>query len=144
MGRLMKYHDRMENLKRPIGEMAQYIAKTVLAFSRLLAGDFCFLFVGSSTKKWACFEDAHSLLDLKTASMVQIPVRPFKHDEYERFIGAAYPYYSSAFSLVSISPYDCWLNPFMSSLAVHGLTNPLQTNCHELRSLELACIGIFQ
>lgn len=30
----------------------------------------------------------------------QIPVRPFRHDEYERFIRAAYPYYSSCFSMM--------------------------------------------
>ncbi|CAK9225976.1 unnamed protein product [Sphagnum troendelagicum] len=28
----------------------------------------------------------------------QIPVRPFRHNEYERFIPAAFPYYGSAFS----------------------------------------------
>ncbi|KMZ71844.1 Dolichyl-diphosphooligosaccharide--protein glycotransferase [Zostera marina] len=28
----------------------------------------------------------------------QIPVRPFKHNEYERFLTAAYPYYGAAFS----------------------------------------------
>ncbi|GAQ81543.1 Oligosaccharyltransferase [Klebsormidium nitens] len=44
--------------------------------------------------------DYHRLgyTDLNLAK--QIPVRPFKHNEYERFIGAAYPYYSSAFSLL--------------------------------------------
>eukprot|EP00897_Mesotaenium_endlicherianum_P009771 jgi/Mesen1/8822/ME000053S08219 len=31
----------------------------------------------------------------------QIPVRPFRHDEYERFIGSAYPYYASAFSMMA-------------------------------------------
>ena len=30
----------------------------------------------------------------------QIPIRHFKHDEFERFIVAAYPYYSSAFSVM--------------------------------------------
>ncbi|RDY08938.1 Dolichyl-diphosphooligosaccharide--protein glycosyltransferase 48 kDa subunit, partial [Mucuna pruriens] len=33
----------------------------------------------------------------------QIPVRPFRHNEYERFIPAAYPYYGAAFSMVRIS-----------------------------------------
>jgi len=28
------------------------------------------------------------------------PVRPFRHDEYERFIPAAYPYYAGAFSML--------------------------------------------
>ncbi|KAJ7296159.1 hypothetical protein O6H91_Y140700 [Diphasiastrum complanatum] len=31
----------------------------------------------------------------------QIPVRPFRHNEYERFIPAAYPYYGSAFSMMT-------------------------------------------
>ncbi|KAK9811519.1 hypothetical protein WJX72_005178 [[Myrmecia] bisecta] len=31
----------------------------------------------------------------------QIPVRPFKHNEYERFLPAAYPYYSSVFSVMA-------------------------------------------
>ncbi|KAI5071585.1 hypothetical protein GOP47_0013836 [Adiantum capillus-veneris] len=30
----------------------------------------------------------------------QIPVRPFRHNDYERFIFAAYPYYSSCFSMM--------------------------------------------
>ena len=28
----------------------------------------------------------------------QVPLRPYRHDEYERFIVAAYPYYASIFS----------------------------------------------
>ena len=31
----------------------------------------------------------------------QISVRPFRHNEYERFIPAAYPYYTSAFSMMA-------------------------------------------
>ena len=31
----------------------------------------------------------------------EISIRPFKHDEYERFIPAAYPYYLSVFALIS-------------------------------------------
>ncbi|KAJ7967356.1 Dolichyl-diphosphooligosaccharide--protein glycosyltransferase 48 kDa subunit [Quillaja saponaria] len=31
----------------------------------------------------------------------QIPVRPYKHNEYERFIPAAYPYYGAAFSMMA-------------------------------------------
>ncbi|KAL5130004.1 Dolichyl-diphosphooligosaccharide--protein glycosyltransferase subunit [Glycine soja] len=30
----------------------------------------------------------------------QIPVRPFRHNEYERFIPAAYPYYGASFSMM--------------------------------------------
>jgi oligosaccharyltransferase complex subunit beta len=29
------------------------------------------------------------------------PVRPFKHNEYERFISSAFPYYASAFSMLA-------------------------------------------
>lgn len=31
----------------------------------------------------------------------QIPVRPFRHNEYERFITAAYPYYGACFSMMA-------------------------------------------
>ena len=31
----------------------------------------------------------------------QVSIRPFKHDEYERFIVSAYPYYFSAFSAMA-------------------------------------------
>ncbi|KAK2665268.1 hypothetical protein Ddye_003842 [Dipteronia dyeriana] len=30
----------------------------------------------------------------------QIPVRPFRHNEYERFLPAAYPYYGASFSMM--------------------------------------------
>lgn len=33
-------------------------------------------------------------------SSTQVSVRPLKHTEYERFIGSAYPYYFSAFSMM--------------------------------------------
>eukprot|EP00271_Cylindrocystis_brebissonii_P003343 TRINITY_DN1419_c0_g1_i1.p1 TRINITY_DN1419_c0_g1~~TRINITY_DN1419_c0_g1_i1.p1 ORF type:complete len:438 (+),score=98.09 TRINITY_DN1419_c0_g1_i1:152-1465(+) len=35
------------------------------------------------------------------ALSTQIPVRPFRHDEYERFIGSAFPYYASTFSMMA-------------------------------------------
>ncbi|KAG4994029.1 hypothetical protein JHK86_030856 [Glycine max] len=39
---------------------------------------------------------------LKTLSTDgKIPVRPFRHNEYERFIPAAYPYYGAAFSMMA-------------------------------------------
>lgn len=31
---------------------------------------------------------------------LQIPVRPFRHNEYERFITTAFPYYGASFSMV--------------------------------------------
>jgi len=34
-------------------------------------------------------------------SIIRIPVRPFRHNEYERFIESAYPYYASAFSMMA-------------------------------------------
>jgi oligosaccharyltransferase complex subunit beta len=30
----------------------------------------------------------------------RVPVRPFRHDQYERFIGSAFPYYAGAFSML--------------------------------------------
>eukprot|EP01118_Nematostelium_gracile_P013861 TRINITY_DN528_c0_g1_i1.p1 TRINITY_DN528_c0_g1~~TRINITY_DN528_c0_g1_i1.p1 ORF type:complete len:450 (+),score=128.01 TRINITY_DN528_c0_g1_i1:40-1350(+) len=34
-------------------------------------------------------------------SITRTPVRPFRHNEYERFIPSAYPYYASAFSMMA-------------------------------------------
>jgi len=34
-------------------------------------------------------------------TITRVPVRPFRHNEYERFITAAYPYYASAFSMLA-------------------------------------------
>ena len=31
----------------------------------------------------------------------QVSVRPLRHDQYERFISSAYPYYASAFSMMA-------------------------------------------
>lgn len=31
----------------------------------------------------------------------QVSIRPFRHNEYERFIGAASPYYLSAFTIMA-------------------------------------------
>lgn len=36
----------------------------------------------------------YSYIDLQHT----VPVRPYKHDEFERFILSAYPYYASVFS----------------------------------------------
>lgn len=33
-------------------------------------------------------------------SVTRTPVRPYRHNEYERFIDVAYPYYASAFSMM--------------------------------------------
>jgi oligosaccharyltransferase complex subunit beta len=39
----------------------------------------------------------YSYIDLELV----VPVRPFKHDEYQRFLPAAYPYYASAASTMA-------------------------------------------
>jgi len=39
----------------------------------------------------------YTFIDLQ----VTTPVRPFGHDEYERFLPAAYPYYTGAFSMLA-------------------------------------------
>ncbi len=36
----------------------------------------------------------------RLVSITQFPVRPLRHDQYERFISSAYPYYASAFSMM--------------------------------------------
>ena len=51
--------------------------------------------------------DTDSLLFVATSllmtifSNLQISVIPLRHDKYERFIGQAYPYYASAFSMMA-------------------------------------------
>lgn len=35
------------------------------------------------------------------AMHTQVSIRPFHHDEYERFIFSAFPYYASAFSMMA-------------------------------------------
>lgn len=48
-------------------------------------------------KTYGLFINRSCFLDIL---IMQIPVRPFRHNEYERFIPTAYPYYGSAFSMV--------------------------------------------
>ncbi|KAF1899073.1 hypothetical protein Lal_00019194 [Lupinus albus] len=45
--------------------------------------------------------DYHKLGYTTLSLSKQIPVRPFRHNEYERFIPAAYPYYGAAFSMMA-------------------------------------------
>ncbi|OAY29485.1 dolichyl-diphosphooligosaccharide--protein glycosyltransferase 48 kDa subunit [Manihot esculenta] len=48
------------------------------------------------------FKIEYQRLGYTTLSLAkQIPVRPFRHNEYERFILAAYPYYGAAFSMMA-------------------------------------------
>ncbi|KAF5394564.1 Dolichyl-diphosphooligosaccharide--protein glycosyltransferase non-catalytic subunit [Paragonimus heterotremus] len=44
--------------------------------------------------------DYHRLGYTHLKSTTQVPVRPFTHTQYERFIEAAYPYYFSAISMI--------------------------------------------
>ncbi|KAG0623990.1 hypothetical protein M758_3G215800 [Ceratodon purpureus] len=45
------------------------------------------------------FKVEHNRLGYTALNLAkQIPVRPFRHDEYERFIPAAFPYYGASFS----------------------------------------------
>jgi oligosaccharyltransferase complex subunit beta len=56
--------------------------------------------------------------------LMQIPVRPYRHNEYERFITSAYPYYAASFSTVRstliysqvISKEPHWLHFLMGHL----------------------------
>ncbi|CAI5533973.1 unnamed protein product [Closterium sp. Naga37s-1] len=53
------------------------------------------------------FKVEHKRLGYSTISLAkQIPVRPFRHDEFERFIPAAFPYYASTFSMCSNAPFS--------------------------------------
>jgi len=48
------------------------------------------------------FKVEHVRLGLgRLSSIVRTPVRPFRHNEYERFIESAYPYYASALSMLA-------------------------------------------
>ncbi|CAH0521711.1 unnamed protein product [Peronospora belbahrii] len=48
------------------------------------------------------FRVMYRRLGLSTVyTTTQVSLRPFKHDEFERFIPAAYPYYASAFSMMA-------------------------------------------
>jgi oligosaccharyltransferase complex subunit beta len=49
----------------------------------------------------ACTCCATAVLTHSCAVGVQISVRPFRHNEYERFIPAAYPYYMTSFSMMA-------------------------------------------
>jgi oligosaccharyltransferase complex subunit beta len=44
--------------------------------------------------------DYHRAGYTQLALRTTVPVRPFRHNEYERFIGSAYPYYASCFSML--------------------------------------------
>ena len=43
----------------------------------------------------------HPRLPPATRPAETVPIRPFKHNEYERFIGQAFPYYASAASMMA-------------------------------------------
>ena len=48
------------------------------------------------------FKVEYRRLGYSTLSLAkQIPVRPFRHDEYERFIPSAFPYYAGSFSTMA-------------------------------------------
>ncbi|KAI9915184.1 hypothetical protein PsorP6_007125 [Peronosclerospora sorghi] len=56
------------------------------------APDLCGIFL---------FRVLYRRLGLSTIfTTTQVSLRPFKHDDYERFIPAAYPYYASAFPMM--------------------------------------------
>ncbi len=82
--------------------MATYISSRLIPFCHLLQGTF---------SKRLRVPDVYGVfkfvLDYQRPGYThlfvseQAPVRPFKHDEYERFIPAAYPYYASTFSMMA-------------------------------------------
>lgn len=74
-----------------------YVRKTLTADPK--TGKFSTLFTAPDSYGIFKFRvlyrrTGYSVLHAET----QVSIRPFKHNEYERFIFSAYPYYSSAFS----------------------------------------------
>jgi len=45
--------------------------------------------------------DYHRVGYSSLVAIDRVPVRPFRHDQYERFIPSAFPYYASAFSMLA-------------------------------------------
>lgn len=65
-------------------------------------GHFSVTFEAPDTYGIFLFRVMYRRLGLSTIqSATQVSLRPYKHDEYERFIPAAYPYYVSAFSMMA-------------------------------------------
>jgi len=44
--------------------------------------------------------DYHRIGYSALSTITRVPVRPFRHDQYERFIPSAFPYYAGAFSML--------------------------------------------
>lgn len=66
------------------------------------AGHFTVTFEAPDAYGIFLFRVMYRRLGLSTVlESTQVSLRPFKHDEYERFIPAAYPYYVSAFSMMA-------------------------------------------
>ncbi|GFQ00947.1 dolichyl-diphosphooligosaccharide--protein glycosyltransferase 48 kDa subunit [Phtheirospermum japonicum] len=54
-----------------------------------------------STDQKGLYYTSFKVPDVYGVFQFKIPVRPFRHNEYERFIPAAYPYYGSSFSMMA-------------------------------------------
>jgi len=76
-----------------------YVRKTMTHDNK---GHFSVTFEAPDAYGIFLFRVMYRRLGLSTLqSSTQVSLRPFKHDEYERFIPAAYPYYVSAFSMMA-------------------------------------------
>ncbi|KAK5837160.1 hypothetical protein PVK06_012970 [Gossypium arboreum] len=70
---------------------------SIVIYDCLYGGSYCF---GSFTIRSIYFSNL--LRNLLTYGIgLHFPVRPYRHNEYERFIPAAYPYYGAAFSMMA-------------------------------------------
>ncbi|KAL3580612.1 hypothetical protein D5086_018447 [Populus alba] len=65
-----------------------------------------------------------------------IPVQPCRHNEYERFMPAAYPYYGAAFSMMlrfgTTIPRDYWFPPYKDCRILHFHHSPLAQQVAEI------------
>lgn len=68
--------------------------------------------------------------------LLQIPVRPYRHNEYERFITSAYPYYTASFSTVRSA--SKWSSAYYT--ASPALTQPLIFYNFMSRSVKFSCV----
>lgn len=77
-----------------------YVRQTLVAGPG--KGDFTAKFTAPDVYGIYKFRVLYRRLGLSTVdSSTQVSVRPFRHNEYERFIECAFPYYASAFSMMA-------------------------------------------
>lgn len=79
--------------------MSPYVLKTLSTNQK---GHYCAEFKVPDVYGVFQFKVEYQRLGYTSLSLSkQIPVRPYRHNEYDRFLPAAYPYYGSAFSMMA-------------------------------------------